>query len=165
MAHSYTPGLTVSERTVVRKRRMLPIPGAVIADVNDFTVSDDVVARAELPGKVHPLNLANLLGVAPDEVSNYLVKKPGEAVQRDEIIAENRPFIRWFKTQLRSPITGTLESVSAITGQVLLREPPRTLDVLAYIDERGVEVMCKQGVVIETECSLVQGIFGIGGET
>ena len=30
---------------------------------------------------------------------------------------------------------------------------------------RIVEVIPQQGVVVETDCSLVQGIFGIGGET
>jgi hypothetical protein len=52
-----------------------------------------------------------------------------------------------------------------VTGQVLLREPPRVLDVLGYIDGVVVETLPRQGVVVETTCSLVQGIFGIGGET
>jgi hypothetical protein len=33
------------------------------------------------------------------------------------------------------------------------------------VDGRIVEVIPQQGVVVETDCSLVQGIFGIGGET
>ena len=33
------------------------------------------VARAELPGKVYPLNLANQLGVAPDEIHGYFDQK------------------------------------------------------------------------------------------
>ena len=39
------------------------------------------------------------------------------------------------------------------------------LELLAYVDGRIVEVIPQQGVVVETDCSLVQGIFGIGGET
>lgn len=155
----------MTERTVIRKRRMLPIPGVVIAEEGDFAVADDVVARTELPGKVHIVNVANLLGIAPDEVPEYLVKKEGEPVSRDEVIAESRPLIKWFKTEVRSPINGTVESVSTVTGQVLLREPPRSLDLLAYIDGKVVEIHPKQGVTIQTECSLIQGIFGVGGET
>jgi hypothetical protein len=165
MGHSYTPGLTVADRTVVRKRRLLPIPGAVLVQESAMVSSETVVARTDLPGKVHPVNVANLLGVAPDEVSEYLVKKEGEVVRRDEVIAENKPLIKWFKTEVRSPIEGALESVSAVTGQALFREPPRSLDLLAYVDGRVVEVHPKQGVTVETECSLIQGIFGIGGET
>jgi hypothetical protein len=165
MGHAYTPGLTVTERTTVRKHRLLPIPGEVLVRPGGLVHSDTVVARTQLPGKVHPLNVANLLGVAPDEVEEYLVKKAGAPVRRDEVVAQNKPFIKWLKTEVRSPIDGTLELVSTITGQVLLREPPRSLDLLAYLDGNVVEVHPKQGITVETECTLIQGIFGIGGET
>jgi hypothetical protein len=165
MAHSYTPGLTVTEQAVVRRRRMLSLPGRVLVGMGETVRANQAVARAELPGKVYPLNLANQLGVAPDEIHEYVIKKAGEPVQKDEILAENKPLIKWFKTEILSPVTGTVESVSPVTGQVLLREPPRVLELLGYIDGRVVEVIPQQGVVVETTCSLVQGIFGIGGET
>ena len=165
MAHSYTPGLTVTEQTTVRRRRILPLPGTVLVRVGDVVHADTAVARAELPGKVVPLNLANQLGIAPDEINDYLIKKEKDSVQKDDVLAENKPFIKWFKTEIRSPITGKVESVSTITGQILLREPPRILELRGYIDGSIVEVHPEQGVTVETSCSLVQGIFGIGGET
>ena len=165
MAHSYTPGLTVTDRTTIERRRILPLPGTVLVKVGDRVQADTPVARAELPGKVLPLNLANQLGIAPDEILEYLIRKEGEAVQKDDVLAENKPLIKWFKTEIRSPITGTVESVSTITGQVLLREPPRVHELRGYVDGTVTEVHPKQGVTVETTCSLVQGIFGIGGET
>ena len=165
MAHSYTPGLTVTERTTVRRRRILPLPGTVLVKMGDVVHADTAVARAELPGKVVPLNLANQLGIAPDEINDYLVKKEQDSVQKDDVLAENKPFIKWLKTEIRSPITGKVESVSTITGQILLREPPRVLELRGYIDGAIAEVHSDQGVTVETTCSLVQGIFGIGGET
>ncbi|MEK6671072.1 MAG: hypothetical protein AABY48_04460 [Nitrospirota bacterium] len=165
MAHSYTPGLTVTEQAMVRRRRMLSLPGNVLVTIGEVVRANQAVARAELPGKVYPLNLANQLGVAPDEIHEYLIKKAGDPVQKDEILAENKPLIKWLKTEVRSPVTGVVESFSTVTGQVLLREPPRVLELLAYVDGRIVEVIPQQGVAVETDCSLVQGIFGIGGET
>jgi hypothetical protein len=165
MAHSYTPGLTVSERTIVRRKRLLPLPGTVLGKLGETVRADTAVARAELPGKVMAFNLANQLGIAPNEIHDYLVKKEGEPVTKDEIIAENKPFIKWFKTEITAPVTGTIESISPITGQVLFREPPKILDVLGYIDGIIAEIHPQQGVTVETACSLVQGIFGIGGET
>lgn len=144
---------------------MLPLPGNVLVKVGDQVRSDQVVAQAELPGKVFPLNLANQLSVAPGEIKDYLIKKEGDAVEIDEILAENKPLIKWFKTEIRSPVAGTVESVSSVTGQVLLREPPRVLQLLAYVNGTIIETIPQQGVVVETTCSLVQGIFGIGGET
>jgi hypothetical protein len=157
--------LTATELTVIRRRRLLPIPGEVLVSAGKTVNSETIVARTELPGKVHPINIANLLGIAPDEVGEYLIKRPGESIHRDEIIAENKPLIKWFKTEVRSPIEGTLESVSTVTGQALLREPPRSLDLLAYVDGTVVDVHPRQGVTVQTDCTLIQGIFGIGGET
>jgi len=165
MAHSYTPGLTVTDHTVVHRRRMLPLPGKVVVAVGDRVRSDQVVARAELPGKVFPLNLANQLSVTPGELKEYLTKREGDVVAKDEILAENKPLIKWFKTEIRSPVAGTIESISSVTGQVLLREPPRVLELLAYVDGAITDTIPQQGVVVQTTCSLVQGIFGIGGET
>ena len=165
MAHSYTPGLTVTEQAVVRRRRMLSLPGNVLVTSGETVRANQAVARAELPGKVYPLNLANQLSVAPDEIHDYLIKKVGDPIQKDEILAENKPLMKWFKTEILSPVTGVVESVSPVTGQVLLREPPRVFELLGYVDGRIVEVIPQQGVVVETNCSLVQGIFGIGGET
>src|SRR3990167_7702099 len=160
MAHSYTPGLTVTEQATIRRRRLLSLPGIVLVSAGEKVCANQPVARAELPGKVYPMNLANQLGVAPDEINEYLIKKAGDPVQKDEILAENKPLMKWFKTEILSPITGAVESVSTITGQVLLREPPRVLELLGYVDGRIVEVIPQQGVVVETNCSLVQGIFG-----
>ncbi|MBX3328620.1 MAG: hypothetical protein KF682_22325, partial [Nitrospira sp.] len=144
---------------------MLPLPGKVLVAVGDRVRSDQVVARAELPGKVFPINLANQLSVTPGEMKGYLTKREGDVVTKDEILAENKPLIKWFKTEIRSPVSGTIESISSVTGQVLLREPPRVLELLAYVDGTITDTIPQQGVVVETTCSLVQGIFGIGGET
>jgi hypothetical protein len=135
-----------------------------MARQGDRVTADSVVAQTELPGKVHSVNVANLLGVAPDEIREYLIKKEGEAVHKDEVIAESKPLITWLKTEVRSPIEGKIDTVSTVTGQVLLREPPHRLELLAYIDGTVVEVHPAQGVTIETPCTLVQGIFGVGGE-
>lgn len=155
----------MTERTTVRKRRLLPIPGTVAVTAGDRVKPDSVVAHAELPGKVHSINVANLLGAAPDEVPEYMHHKQGAVVQKNEVIAENKPFIKLLKTVVRSPVQGTVEAVSTVTGQVLLREPPRRLELLAYVEGHVTDVLPQHGIIVETDCTLVQGIFGVGGET
>lgn len=165
MAHSYTPGLTVTDHIEIKRRRQLPLPGTVLVQAGDRVVSNQPVARAELPGKVYPLNLANQLGVAPEEIKEYLIKKDGDSIQKDDVLAENKPLFKWLKTEIRSPLTGIIESISTVTGQILLREPPRVIELLGYVDGTVVEIHPHQGVTIKCVCSLVQGILGIGGET
>ena len=65
MAHAYTPGLKVTEKSVIRKRRQLPLTGEVVVHTGDTVRASDVIARTALPGKVHPLSIANLLGFFP----------------------------------------------------------------------------------------------------
>lgn len=165
MGHAYTPGLRVTERTLIRKKRILPIQGNVQVKVGQKVTNDTIIARTELPGKVHTINVVNLLSIEAADIQHYMLKKPGDRIVKDESIAESKPLIKWFKTSIKSPIKGTLESVSAITGQVLLREEPQPLELKAYIDGEVVEVIEKEGAFVETHCSFIQGIFGIGGET
>ncbi len=164
MAHAYTPGLRVTERATVRKERRLPIAGQVLVQKGARVQAEDVVARAELPGDVATVNVVNLLGITPAEVHQYMLKREGGAVERDEPIAETRPWLKWLKTTVRSPVAGTIESVSAITGQVLVRTAPRPVELTAYLDGTVAEVIEREGVVVETHGAFVQGIFGVGGE-
>ncbi len=164
MGDAYTPGLTVTRHAVVRKTRRLPLPGQVLRQVGDLVTSADVVARTELPGKVHLLNLATALGALPDEVTAKLRIQPGGALTRGAVIAERKSFFGLFSTRVTSPIEGTLESVSEITGQAVLRGPPVPVEVKAYVDGKVVEIIAGEGVVVETAAALVQGIFGLSGE-
>lgn len=165
MAHAYTPGLRVTPDTVIRKRRVLPIPGEVTVNDGARVSAAAEVARTALPGKVYPVNVANKLSVAPADVASYLLKREGDTVNKDEPLAENNPLIKWFKTQVRAPIRGRIESVSHITGQVFLREPPELIRLTAYVSGTVVEITPRQGVVVESRCAFLQGIFGVGGES
>jgi hypothetical protein len=165
MAHSYTPGLRVTPDTVIRRRRLLPIPGEVVVAYGERVTATTEVARTALPGKVYPVNVVNQLSIAPDEILSYMRKREGEAVSKGEPIAENKPLLKWFQVQVPSPITGTIENISHVTGQVFLREPPTLIRLAAYIDGTIVEVTPQQGVVVESHCAFIQGIFGVGGET
>jgi hypothetical protein len=165
MTHAYTPGLRLTEKLQIRKSRNLPLPGDVIVKKGDTVNSDDIVARTNLPGKVHSVNVVNRLAILPNDLRKNMLKKEGDSVVKNEPIAETSPFIKMFKSICLSPITGVIESISDITGQVLLREPPKPVQISAYIDGKVVEVLENEGVVIETNATFIQGIFGIGGET
>lgn len=164
MAHAYTPGLKVVVQTIVSKTRRLPLKGIVTVKSGDVVKADDVVAETNLPGNIFPVNIANILNIEPAELPEMMLKKEGAAVKKDEMIAETKGIFGFFKQNALSPITGTIESISTVTGQVILREPPIPVQVRAYIDGRVDEVIQDEGVIIKTSAAFVQGIFGIGGE-
>ncbi len=133
--------------------------------VGDIVSAPSVVARAELPGRVYPINIANRLSISPSDVSSYLLAHEGDSVIQGQPIAENQPWLKWFQTQVNAPVTGIIETVSHRTGQVFVREPPQNLELEAYVEGRVTAVMPEQGVVIESRGALIQGICGVGGET
>ena len=165
MAHAYTPGLKVTEGMTIQKERRLPLQGEVLVEAGTTVQAEDVVAKADLPGNVQLLNVANLLSVSAEEVIEYMLKPIGETIAKDEIIATTKGLFGLFKSQARSPIDGTIEAVSDVTGQVILREPPIPVEVKAYTDGTVTEIAPNEGVTVEAYGTYIQGIFGVGGET
>ncbi len=164
MAHAYTSGLRVSTRTVVLKTRRLPLKGEVVVNAGDRVEPDTVVAETYLPGPVHNVNVSNSLAMAPEDVPECMRKQQNDTVEKGDMIAESKGIFGLFKSSVQSPVTGTVELVSEVTGQVLIREPSVPVQIKAYIDGRVTEVMAGEGVVVETVGACIQGIFGIGGE-
>ena len=165
MAHAYTPGLRVTAGTVLRRERRLPLKGHVLVKVGDAVGPQDVVARTELPGNVQTMNLASWLEVDPDRVPQVLRKRVGSDVRAGELLAETQGFFGFARRRVVAPADGFIESVSSVTGQLLLREPATPVEVNAYVRGTVVEVLPDEGVIVETRGALLQGIFGVGGET
>ena len=165
MAKAYTPGLKVSARANYRARRLLPVRGEVLVAKGDRVRARDVVARALLDGDIVPVPVSSLLGVPAGDVPGLMLVAPGDAVREGQPIARSKGIFGFGKKELASPAAGTVESVSATTGQLILRGAPLAVEVKAYVDGIVTEVAEGEGATVETDAVFIQGIFGIGGET
>ena len=165
MAKAYTPGLKVSARTVYRARRMLPVHGDVLVTLGQLVKARDIVARTSIEGDITPVGIAGLLSVPAEDVPQLLLVKVGDAIAIGQIIARTKGIFGIGKKELASPAAGTIESVSATTGQMMVRGAPIAVEATAYVDGVVTEVLPGEGAVIEADAVFVQGIFGIGGET
>jgi hypothetical protein len=163
-AHAYTPGLKVKKSMTVDKMRRLPILGEVFPKVGDKVEYDEIIARTEISGDPEIVKAAMILGVEAEDVTTFMKKKLGDKVEKDELIAFYTALFGLIKKRVESPIAGTIESISEITGQVIIRGSPIPVEVDAYIPGTIVEVMPREGARIETNAAFIQGIFGIGGE-
>lgn len=164
MAQAYTPGLAVSSATTIRKERKLPLPGEVLVDVGDAVEARTVVATTRLPGDVHLINVANALSIPESDVEQHLTVIKGQPIAEGALIAETKGLFGLFKSQCYAPVAGVLESISTVTGQAVLREPPTPLEVHGYARGEVVETLGGEGVVVEIHGAYVQGIIGLGGE-
>jgi hypothetical protein len=147
-----------------RARRVLPIAGDVLVAVGDHVAAEDIVARTELPGDATPINLANQLSLAPADVPECLLKHEGERIEVGDVLARTKGIFGMFKTEYVSKVAGVIESVSHVTGQVIVRGASIPVEVRSFAAGEVVEVLPGEGVVVAADVSLVQGIFGIGGE-
>ena len=164
MAGAYTPGLTVSGDIVVRRIRRLPIKGEVLVKDGDSVHPNTAVARALLPGALQTIKLADKLGVEAKDAESQSQIKVGESLEKGQLIAETKGFLGRFKQQVVSEFTGTVDSISTVTGNMLVREPPIPVEIDAYIEGKIVDILPEEGAIVETRCAMVQGIFGVGGE-
>ncbi len=165
MAKAYTPGLLVTRHKKHRCIRRLPIEGDVKVAVGDRVVADDIVAETALPGDVNPINLSNMMSLPPKDVIDCMLKKEGDPIALDEPLAQSKGMFGMFRTIVHSRYEGTVETVSPVTGQVIIRGAPLPVQVRAYMGGEIVAVREHEGCEIEADVAYVQGIFGVGGET
>lgn len=163
-AAAYTPGLKVKQQMTVRKTRQLPIDGDVLVNIGDTVNFNTIVSRGSVHGDPVSIDASTILGVEDEDLPLYIVKKIGDQIKKDEVVAQYIAYFGLVKNFVRSPIDGTFESVSDVTGNIVLRANPVAVEIDAYIPGKVVELLPRRGAVIETCAAYINGIFGIGGE-
>lgn len=165
MSSAYVPGLKVTEHTELKIERRLPLKGNVVVSKGDRVKWNTIVANTFLPGSVELVNVAAKLGLSAQDVPRAMLKNEGDSVSKGETLACSQGFWGFFKSNLASPIQGTVESVSEVSGLVVLRAPSVPVEINAYVDGIVEDILPEEGVIIRTSAAYMQGIFGIGGET
>ncbi len=164
MGTAYTPGLKVSPHTIIQRTRRLPLKGEVLVEPGQTVSPDTIVARASLPGLMQSVKVAAQLGIDADEMPGILLVKEGDAVEKGQVLGATKAFFGMFKSEAKSPTAGTVETISGVSGNVGVRQAPLPINLTAYLSGTVAETMPGEGVIVQTEGALIQGIFGIGGE-
>jgi len=163
-AHAYTPGLKIKRYMRIRKVRRLPVHGKVLVKEGDRVDFLTPIAETMIPGDPNVINAVAQLGIERGTLLEYTVKKEGDKVEEGEDLAGFNAFFGLWKNWVKSPIDGYVETISPVSGQIIVREEPVPVSVNSYIPGEIVEVMENEGAIVETGAAYVQGIFGIGGE-
>jgi hypothetical protein len=165
MARAYTPGLKVSTHTRHSVHRILPIPGKVLVEEGEQVTGQQIIAQTFMPGEITPLNMANLLSLPPADVPDCMLKNEGDPIEVGDAVARTKGIFGMFQSDYVSKVSGTIESISSVTGQVIVRGEPLPVEVQAYLAGTVTQVIPNEGCVIEADAAFIQGIFGIGGES
>jgi hypothetical protein len=164
MAGAFIPGLQISPRATIRRRRELAVRGTIHVTQGAQVASDAIVAEASREGELRLVRVAEVLGVSPSEAVSRITASQGDMVEEGAVLAELRGLWGLFRTQVTAPLSGTVEFISPATGHIGLRAPPTKIQLSAYIAGTVAAIEPERSVVIETQATFIQGIFGVGGE-
>ena len=142
--------------TSIRRARLLPTKGRVLAKVGQRVNTMDVVAETTLEARHILLDVRSSLGIRdPRQARRLIERKVGEQVQEGDIIAVSGSLIQ---RVLRAPVDGQI--VSIIGGQVLLEVAGSPYLLRAGMPGEVIEIIQDRGVLLQTSGVLIQGVWG-----
>ncbi|MCL4424378.1 MAG: hypothetical protein M1299_01700 [Firmicutes bacterium] len=124
----FSTEVVLQRETVIRKKRRLPLPGEVLVVRGQKVTPDTILAKTEyLPGDPYIIDLQREFKakLTFEELEKALVKKVGERVEAQEVIARHTSGFWGEVFTVKSPVTGYIEFISLVQGRVLIREDGR----------------------------------------
>jgi len=146
---------------LIEKTRTLPFRGEILVSEGDLVGPGTVVAHLNPGGYLHFVNVARELDVPFHLAAACVIKTEGEPVRRGEVVAARPEALGLLLTECRSPADGVVERIFP-SGLVTIRSHP--VPVTAPVPGRVVETVPGERIVLLTAGTLVQGVFGLGGE-
>lgn len=143
--------------TMIRRERMLPTPGRVVARKGQKVSATDVIAEARLNPDHLLLDIALGLGLPEDQADKQLQCKTGQQVAEGDLLAGP---VGLTKRVMRAPRNGRV--VLAGGGQVLMELDSSPQELRAGMPGVVTDLLGERGVVIETTGALIQGVWGNG---
>lgn len=158
----YPPETRAMPLTLIRRERMLPVPGKVLVSMGEKVQPTQVVAQAEISGEVRIVNVARLLRVPVSRVARFIKVREGDDVTTNTVIAA-RGLLPGGR--VLSPTDGFVYRVDKAHGRILIKVITKPYPLTAYLGGSVVNVMSGRGVIIETTGAVVQATVGFGEES
>lgn len=154
----YTRMTQITPAIHLFRERLLPVNGTVVARVGQKVNPNDVVAEVTLPSRHALVDVVRTLGLPNAQAAEALIKRDaGETVALNDLLAETGGV---FSRMIRSKAAGKIVSIS--NGQILIETQNESKELKANYSGSISKVIPNRGVVIETNCALVQGVWGNG---
>lgn len=143
--------------TTVRRERLLPVPGRVVARLEQKVNPVEVIAEAVM-GQEHVLyDVARTFGVSPEAADKMMRVKNGETVSRNQVIAQGGGLVpRLFRASREGRV------VAVGGGQVLLEVGGETIELYAGLPGTVTRLIPDRGAEITFIGALIQGVWGNG---
>jgi hypothetical protein len=141
----------------IRRERLMPTEGRIIARRGQQVNPSDIVAEAVLRPEHLLLDIGLGLSLSPKEADHYIQRRAGDEVGEGDVIAGP---VGIGRRVVRAPRSGTV--VVAGGGLVLMELAGEFSELKAGYSGVVAEILGERGVIIETMGSLIQGVWGNG---
>ena len=171
MSLDYTPSLKRTEACIVTKVRRIRPPCRVEVSIGQRVDTGSTLAVLEEPGQGHMIILGETELATPLDILltslgfDYIrcvVKGVGDHVSKGDVLARRRP-LGMKEMVFRTPYEGVVYLVRE-PGIVGIRET-REVKVASFVPGVVSCIIPDREIAVETVGALVQGAYGIGGET
>jgi hypothetical protein len=143
--------------TLIRRERVLPVPGKVIVRKGQRVNATDTIAEANMNPDHLLLDIGRGLGLTPDEADELIEVQAGAQVAEGDILAGPVGIARRI---MRAPRSGKVVLVG--NGQVLIDAQTQPFVLKAALPGDVAELIPDRGAILETTGALVQGVWGNG---
>jgi len=155
----YAQSTLVHPLTTIRRERLLPAVGEVVARIGQDVQPAQVVARMPRQTDFHIIPVSDLLRIPPQELPELLMVNEGDLVERGTPLLKRKGL---FSMKFVSPVDGVLHRVS--NGRLIIQLTTGWLELRAMMKARVANQIPGRGVVLETHGALIQGVWGSGKE-
>ena len=152
------PTSHVTLLATLKRERLLPMPGEVLAKMNQRVEVSTVVAHALVADEHRLVDVARQLGVRNDKAETFMVKHENDEVKKGEPLAIRKTALGLATTRVPSPVDGLL--VLSGDGKALLAAISKPFELRAGLPGTIVDLVPDRGVVIELTGALLEGVWG-----
>lgn len=157
------PGRTINPNKKITVTRRLPVPGEVLVQRGQKVAALQVIARAELTRRYQIIDVARSLAQAEVAMEQVLRKAEGEAVAANEVVAESKRGLPFWRRVVVAPVAGRIAAIGS--GWIVLETEQTTVELYAFVNGTVTRIIPERGAIIETTGSMIEATCGFGGET
>ncbi len=158
----YPAGVQSLPLTTIRRELLLPVPGEVLLLPGDGVEAGDTIAHCQLPGRVWVADVSLALGIKREEVAQHVRQNVGDLVQANDVLAERESRFSWRSRLCQAAVDGQVVAIRH--GAVLVEAEATTLELRSPITGSVTKIVPERGAVISAVGTLIQGLWGSGGE-
>jgi hypothetical protein len=155
-----THSTVVSPLTRIRRKRLLPGPGELVAKVGQEVSQVQVLARAPLQMEFEVVPVSKMLRISPEELAENLLVGRGTIVEQGMPLVKKRGLGR---KEFVSPVDGMLYDV--VNGRLVFQRTSGFVELRALARGRVVSRIANRGVELEINGSRIQAVWDSGKET